>query len=115
MLDSKTFQQLNLDEEIPRIEAFLSSESKETFRNILAGLDSLGISYKQNPCLVRGLDYYNDFCFEMKPAAPGLSKQSTLLAGGRYDGLMGSIAKDPKKNVKAVGLGKVHPQVRNRS
>lgn len=113
VLDSKHFQQLNFGDEVPRIDPYLSADSRSTFQDILLGLDSLGVRYKVNPSLVRGLDYYNDFCFEVKPQAPGSNKQSTLLAGGRYDNLMGAIAKDQRKNVSAVGLKPVHLQVRH--
>jgi histidyl-tRNA synthetase len=111
LLDSKTFPPEGLQEEIPRMDQFLSSESKESFRTILDALDGLGIQYKLNPYLVRGLDYYNDFCFEVKPIIDGATKQSTLLAGGRYDLLLGSIAKDPRKSFKAVGLENSYTQV----
>lgn len=104
VLDSKTFSQLGFEDDIPRLEEHLSAESKHVFKSICHGLDTLGIAYKVNHNLVRGLDYYNDFCFEVKPEAKGTNKQSTLLAGGRYDLLLSSIAKDTRRNFKAVGL-----------
>src|SRR3990167_3306683 len=44
-----------------------------------------------NPNLVRGLDYYNDFVFEVKSVNDVLKGQSTICAGGRYDGLVESL------------------------
>lgn len=103
VLDSKDFQKLQVAFEAPPIEDYLSAESKDSFSNILKGLDDLGVSYKRNPTLVRGLDYYNDFCFEIKPAVPRSNKQDTLIGGGRYDTLTGVLAKDHRKNINAVG------------
>ena len=51
------------------------------------GLDALGIAYRLNPRLVRGLDYYCHTAFEFVTDA--LGAQGTVLGGGRYDGLMG--------------------------
>ncbi len=51
------------------------------------GLDALGIAYRVNPRLVRGLDYYCHTAFEFMTT--DLGAQGTVLAGGRYDGLMG--------------------------
>lgn len=103
VLDSKDFERLSLASEAPRIEDHLSVESKHTFASIGQGLDDMGIAYSHNPTLVRGLDYYNDFCFEVKPAGYKANKQGTLIGGGRYDGLAGVLAKDSRKSILAVG------------
>ena len=50
------------------------------------GLDRLGIAYRLNPRLVRGLDYYTHTVFEF--VTTDLGAQGTVLAGGRYDGLV---------------------------
>ena len=50
------------------------------------GLDRLGIAYRLNPRLVRGLDYYCHTAFEFTTTE--LGAQSAVMAGGRYDGLM---------------------------
>ena len=50
------------------------------------GLDRLGIEYRLNPRLVRGLDYYTHTVFEF--VTTDLGAQGTVLAGGRYDGLV---------------------------
>lgn len=104
VLDSKDFQRLELQEELPLLSRHLSEASTRAYREILAGLRLLQIPFVENPALVRGLDYYNDFCFELKPVQQArANKQVTLLAGGRYDGLLGTLAKDPRRNIKAVG------------
>ena len=54
-----------------------------------AGLDALGIAYRINPGLVRGLDYYTHTAFEFTTTA--LGAQGAVLAGGRYDGLIATM------------------------
>lgn len=105
VLDSKTFQNHPLFTEAPQLRKYLSQSSESCFQEILNSLTALGIKYRVNPGLVRGLDYYNDFCFEIKPGngSQPLNKQATILGGGRYDTLSGVLAKDPRKNIKASG------------
>ena len=55
----------------------------------LKKLKGLGIDYKINPYLVRGLDYYNHTAFEFITSED--KSQNTILAGGRYDGLVSSL------------------------
>ena len=50
------------------------------------GLDRLGIAYRLNPRLVRGLDYYTHTAFEF--VTTDLGAQGTVIGGGRYDGLV---------------------------
>jgi len=64
----------------------LCPECKAHFHLVREGLNSLGIKYRINPYLVRGLDYYNRTVFEIKH--PGLGAQDALGAGGRYDQLI---------------------------
>ncbi len=64
----------------------LNEESKNFFNEVLKGLDSLGIKYRINNRLVRGLDYYSHTVFEL--VTDKLGAQGTVLAGGRYDGLV---------------------------
>jgi histidyl-tRNA synthetase len=51
-------------------------------------LSDLGITYKINPRLVRGLDYYTHTAFEILTDWAELGSQSTVCGGGRYDGLV---------------------------
>lgn len=64
----------------------LNEASKNFFNEVLKGLDSLGIKYRINNRLVRGLDYYSHTVFEL--VTDKLGAQGTVLAGGRYDGLV---------------------------
>jgi histidyl-tRNA synthetase len=66
---------------------------------VLAGLDALGVPYRENPLLVRGLDYYTRTAFEVHYAA--LGAQSALGGGGRYDGLVELVGGPP---TPAVGF-----------
>jgi len=56
------------------------------FSGVKGGLDALAIPYRVNPRIVRGLDYYNRTAFEI--VTDKLGAQGTVLAGGRYDGLV---------------------------
>ncbi len=60
------------------------------FEGLKAGLDTLDVKYELNPRIVRGLDYYNRTAFEF--ITDQLGAQGTVLAGGRYDGLVESLA-----------------------
>lgn len=64
----------------------LDSESKEHFDNLVQMLDAVGIQYKVNDRLVRGLDYYNRTVFEW--ITTELGAQGTVCGGGRYDGMV---------------------------
>ncbi|MFA4984354.1 MAG: histidine--tRNA ligase [Candidatus Omnitrophota bacterium] len=67
-------------------DSFLCSGCLRHAKEVRGGLDSLGIKYRINPCLVRGLDYYTGTVFEIKHA--GLGAQDAIGAGGRYDDLI---------------------------
>lgn len=87
ILDSKDPNDKALAVNAPSMEAFMTSEAKAFFVRVTQGLDDLGIAYTLNSHLVRGLDYYNHTVFEFV-ASDGLGAQNTVLAGGRYDGLV---------------------------
>ena len=73
---------------VPSMSDYLTKESKEYFDAVLGYLDALGIPYKVDPKLVRGLDYYTHTVFEVVSLAKESGAQSTIFAGGRYDGLV---------------------------
>ena len=77
----------------------LDSESAEMFEELKARLDAAGIKYTVNERLVRGLDYYNRTVFEW--VTDSLGAQGTVLAGGRYDGLVEQLG---GKATPAVGF-----------
>ena len=86
ILDSKQEADRALIAEAPRFDAYLNPTSEAFFAQVCSGLDALGIAYQRNPYLVRGLDYYNHTAFEF--ISDNLGAQGTVLAGGRYDGLL---------------------------
>ena len=73
----------------PGVGDSLDAESTEFFAAVRAGLDALGIAYGLNSRLVRGLDYYCHTAFEFTTDA--LGAQGTVIAGGRYDGLISTM------------------------
>jgi histidyl-tRNA synthetase len=86
ILDSKNEGDLRINADAPTFHNFLNMKSRDFFLDVRAGLDGLGIKYKPNPRLVRGLDYYTHTVFEF--VTKDLGAQGTVLAGGRYDGLV---------------------------
>lgn len=86
ILDSKDPKDQKIIEDAPKLVDFLNSKSQSIKDNVLNGLSRLGIPFHINSQLVRGLDYYSHCVFEFKSSQ--LGAQDTLLAGGRYDGLI---------------------------
>ncbi len=84
----------------------LSEDSQNHFHQVLEGLRVIGIPYTLNYRLVRGLDYYSKTTFEI--TSPHLGAQSTIGAGGRYDGLFQLLQGPSTPAVGfAVGLERV--------
>ncbi len=92
VLDSKESEDQEIIIKSPDIKNYLDPESKNFFESLIKGLDKLKIKYKLNRFLVRGLDYYNHTAFEYKTSE--IKSQNTVLAGGRYDGLIKSFGGD---------------------
>lgn len=86
ILDSKDEGDRKLVVNAPTFEQYLSQEAKDFFGGVTQGLDAVGIPYVLAPRLVRGLDYYTHTCFEF--VTTELGAQGTVMAGGRYDGLI---------------------------
>ena len=86
VLDSKEECDKEVVSNAPLYRDSLNEASKSFFENVLKGLDTLGIKYRVNDRLVRGLDYYSHTVFEL--TTDKLGAQGTVLAGGRYDGLV---------------------------
>jgi histidyl-tRNA synthetase len=99
ILDSKNRDLENLIKEAPKIDQSISKESLEKFSLLKTYLEDLEIEYKENPLLVRGLDYYNDLVFEWKSNSIG--SQDTICGGGRYDALSKIIG---GRETYAIGL-----------
>ena len=89
ILDSKDPRDRPIADAAPDIDAYLTPEARAFFDAVTAGLDAAGVAWTRNPRLVRGLDYYRHTAFEF--VTDRLGAQGTVLAGGRYDGLIGSL------------------------
>lgn len=98
ILDSKEDCDKRVVENAPLYSDSLNDVSKKFFADVLKGLDNLGIKYRVNNRLVRGLDYYSHTVFEL--TTDKLGAQGTVLAGGRYDGL---VAQMGGGNVAGIG------------
>lgn len=90
VLDSKRPATRAVVADAPRITDALSAEAREHFARVRAGLDAIGVPYELTPSLVRGLDYYTHTTFEFVSDALDAA-QSTVLGGGRYDGLVAEL------------------------
>ncbi|HLR42227.1 MAG TPA: histidine--tRNA ligase [Pseudogracilibacillus sp.] len=71
----------------PSVLDYLNEDSKVYFTKVKTYLDEMDIPYEVDPTLVRGLDYYNHTAFEIMSDAEGFGAITTLLGGGRYNGL----------------------------
>jgi histidyl-tRNA synthetase len=86
ILDSKDPRDRPAADSAPSIDDFLTPEASDFFAKVTAGLDAAGVRWTRNARLVRGLDYYRHTAFEF--VTDRLGAQGTVLAGGRYDGLI---------------------------
>ncbi len=89
ILDSKERQDRPIAEAAPSIDDYLTSAASDFFAQVTAALDAAGVAWTRNPRLVRGLDYYRHTAFEF--VTDRLGAQGTVLAGGRYDGLIEAL------------------------
>ena len=110
ILDSKSMSDQEIVNELalPHIDEFIDGDWRDTFSDLQDLLTMHGIPHRRNPNLVRGLDYYNGTCFEIKleTNVDGVlgQSQNTLLAGGRYDYLAAILSGDKKRaRLPAVG------------
>jgi histidyl-tRNA synthetase len=87
VLDSKRDKDAAIVAGAPSIRESLSDAANEHFATVLKGLDTLGVPFKVNDRLVRGLDYYRRTTFEYVSTALD-SAQNAIGGGGRYDGLV---------------------------
>jgi histidyl-tRNA synthetase len=86
ILDCKKETCSNVTSNLPSILDFLCTECKAHFSRVRQLLNMMGVEYKINPKIVRGLDYYNRTVFEVTTTE--LGSQNAVAAGGRYDGLV---------------------------
>lgn len=106
ILDSKNPEMAELTAGAPLLTEHLDAESRAHFDELRALLDRLGIGYRVNPRLVRGLDYYSRTVFEWITDA--LGAQDAVCSGGRYDGLIGQLGGEPTPAIGfALGIERV--------
>ena len=89
ILDSKDEGDRAVVADAPALGDHLNDFSRDFLARVREGLDALGTAYELNPRLVRGLDYYCHTAFEFTTEA--LGAQGAVIAGGRYDGLVGMM------------------------
>lgn len=103
ILDSKDANTQAILVNAPQLSDYLDEGSRQHFATLCAQLDACGVTYRVNPNLVRGLDYYNKTVFEWVTTA--LGSQGTVCAGGRYDGLVAQLGGQATPAVGfAIGL-----------
>src|SRR5258706_5939349 len=98
VFDCKVREDQPIIETLPRISQYLDEACRQHFASVRAILDAVGVEYKINDRLVRGLDYYTRTAFEFTHGA--LGAQNAILGGGRYDGLSESLG-----GLQAPGIG----------
>jgi histidyl-tRNA synthetase len=101
VLDSKRDETRAVVSEAPRMAEVLDPASLRHFERVQQGLTALGIPFSIEPSLVRGLDYYTHTLFEFQSDALDAA-QSTVIGGGRYDGLIEQLGGPP---TPGIGFG----------
>ncbi len=107
LLDSKDPAMAEINADAPRITDHLCPACAAHFAAVRTHLDAMGVAYRLEPGLVRGLDYYTRTAFEFyRRGAEG--QQQALGGGGRYDGLIELMGGKPTPGIGfALGLDRV--------
>ena len=101
--DSKDPAMAAINASAPRITDHLCAACAEHFAAVRAHLDALGVAYRLEPGLVRGLDYYTRTAFEFYVEGRE-GQQQALGGGGRYDGLVELLGGRPTPGI-GFGIG----------
>lgn len=102
ILDCKKDMEHKAMAQAPSVLDYLNEESSTYFKKVKAYLDAMDIPYEVDPTLVRGLDYYNHTAFEIMSEADGFGAITTLLGGGRYNGLAEQLG---GQHAPGIGFG----------
>ncbi|MBE6837088.1 MAG: histidine--tRNA ligase [Ruminococcus sp.] len=102
ILDCKSPICSGIAENAPVILDFLCDDCKDHFEKLQENLTLMGIEFKINPKIVRGLDYYTRTVFEF--ITTDIGAQGTVCGGGRYDGLIETLG-GPKTPALGFGMG----------
>ena len=97
LLDCKVETCHALGDEAPQSTDYLCDECREHWGKLSTYLDAMGLPYTVDHRLVRGLDYYTRTVFEIQPLDVG--GQSTIVGGGRYDGLINELGGRPTPGI----------------
>ncbi|WP_421988790.1 histidine--tRNA ligase [Roseococcus sp.] len=93
IIDSKDAGDRKLVADAPTIEPFLTPTARAHWDAVRRHLESFGVPFRENPRIVRGLDYYSHTAFEF--VTDRLGAQGTVMGGGRYDGLVEEMGGPP--------------------
>ncbi len=93
IVDSKDERDKRIVADAPTIHAYLTPEAEAFYATLKRHLDRLRVPYRENPRIVRGLDYYGHTAFEF--VTDKLGAQGTVMGGGRYDGLVAEMGGPP--------------------
>jgi histidyl-tRNA synthetase len=93
ILDSKDEKDRAIVANAPTIAGFLTEPAAKFYARLQTHLDRFGVPFRENPRIVRGLDYYGHTAFEFITSK--LGAQGTVMAGGRYDGLVEEMGGPP--------------------
>jgi histidyl-tRNA synthetase len=88
--------------ELPTITERICDDCRAHFEKFQHYLRTRGVTFRVNPRLVRGFDYYLRTTFEI--TAGGLGAQNTVAGGGRYDGLFQDLG-GPASHGFGFGMG----------
>ena len=106
ILDSKNSRLQHLIAAAPTLDDYLDADSAAHFERLTQLLEDAGVSYRLNPRLVRGLDYYTRTVFEW--VTDRLGAQGAICSGGRYDGLVAQLGgRDTPAIGWALGIERV--------
>ena len=101
ILDTKNPALQAVVEAAPQLMSFLGPDSLAHFNTVRASLEAAGLTYRINPRLVRGMDYYNLTVFEW--VTERLGSQGTVCGGGRYDTLIEQLGGKPAPAGRRLG------------
>ncbi len=106
ILDSKDPADRTVVADAPTIATSLTAEAARFYADLLSHLARFGVPFRENPRIVRGLDYYNHTAFEF--VTDRLGAQGTVMGGGRYDGLVEQMGGPPTPAVGwAAGIDRL--------
>jgi len=97
ILDCKNESCKRVASDAPKITEHVCENCSKHYEEVKENLKSLGVEFEENPRLVRGLDYYTKFVFEI--ITDKLGAQGTVSAGGRYDNLVEELGGKPTSGI----------------